>query len=136
MIEKKLSKGLNYVARFFLYLQAKALLTHGKDHLFFEHVMDPSWDYKPYMNKINPYFKKFGFHYSAMEGEYYRQVTGIESDLYIPQTFFYYYLCPFLNKAGYQQDKNMFRKLLDVKNSKMDLIMPCQVVYNMGGGIL
>lgn len=134
MCEKYLSKGLNTIARFFLYLQAKLLLTHGKDHVFFEHIMDPSWNYKPYRHKYNPYFLKYGFKYSIMEGEYYKQMTGIESDLYIPQTFFYYYLWPFLNKAGYQQDKNMFRKLLDIKNCKMDLIMPYQVCYNQGGG--
>lgn len=133
MCEKYLSKGLNKIARFFLYLQAKVLLSHGKDYKFFEHVMDPSWNYKPYMKKINPYFRKYGFHYSAVEGEYYKQMTGIESDLYIPQTFFFYYLWPFLNKIGYQQDKNMFRKLLDVRNSKMELIMPLQVCYNRGG---
>ena len=101
--------------------------------MFFEHIMDPSWNYKPYMKKINPYFKKYGFRYSMVESEYYRQMTGIESDLYIPQTFFFYYLCPFLNKAGYQQDKNSFRKLLDVRTSKIDLIMPLQVCYNQGG---
>lgn len=134
MCEKYLSKGLNTIARFFLYLQAKVLLTHGKDHVFFEHTMDPSWNYKPYRHKYNPYFLKYGFKYSIMEGEYYKQMTGIESDLYIPQTFFYYYLWPFLNKAGYQQDKNMFRKLFDIKNCKMDLIMPYQVCYNQGGG--
>lgn len=128
-----LSKQFNRIAKVFLFLQAKTLLNHGKDHAFFEHIMDPSWNYKPYKNMINPYFKKYGFHYSMIEGEYYRQMTGIESDLYIPQTFFFYYLWPFLNKAGYQQDKNMFRKVLDVKNSKMDLIMPFQVVYNQGG---
>jgi len=128
-----LSHLFNLIARFFLTLQAKVLLKHGKDHVFFEHIMDPSWNYKPYQNKMNPYFKKYGFDYSIMEGEYYGQMTGIKSDLYIPLTFFYYYLCPFLNQAGYHQDKNMFRKLLDVKNSKIDLIMPYQVVYNQGG---
>jgi len=76
---------------------------------------------------------KYGFKYAIMEGEYYKQMTGVESDLYIPQTFFFYYLCPFLNQAGYQQDKNLFRKLLDVRNSKMDIIMPFQVIYNQGG---
>ena len=116
-----------------LLISGKMILKKGKDDIFFNHIMDPSWDYKPYRNKINPYFKKYGFNYSTMEGEYYRQMTGVESDLYIPQTFFWYYLWPFLNQAGYQQDKNMFRKLLDIRNSKMDLIMPYQVIYNQGG---
>lgn len=131
---KSLSKLFNRIARLFLFLEAKTLLNHGKDHMFFKHIMDPSWNYRPYKHKYNPYFLKYGFKYSIMEGEYYKQMTGIESDLYIPQTFFFYYLCPFLNKAGYQQDKNMFRKLLDVRNCKMDLIMPLQVCYNQGGG--
>ena len=133
MFKCYLSVQINRIARCFLFFQARILLNHGKDHVFFEHIMDPSWNYKPYRKKINPYFKKYGFHYSAMEGEYYRQMTGIESDLYIPQTFFYYYLWPFLNQAGYHQDKNMFRKLLDIINSKMDLKMPLQIIFNMGG---
>jgi hypothetical protein len=133
MIKLFLSQLFNRIARFFLFLQAKILLNHGKDYKFFEHIMDPSWNYKPYRHKYNPYFLKYGFKYSIMEGEYYKQMTGVESDLYIPQTFFFYYLCPFLNQAGYQQDKNLFRKLLDVRNSKMDIIMPFQVIYNQGG---
>ena len=130
---KSLSKLFGRIAKFFLFLQAKTMLNHGKDHVFFEHIMDPSWNYKPYRHKYNPYFLKYGFKYSIMECEFYKQLTGVESDLYIPQTFFYYYLWPFLNKAGYSQDKNMFRRLLDLKNSKMDVIMPFQVVYNQGG---
>ena len=130
---KILSKLFSLTAKCFLFLQAKVLLHHGKDYKFFEHIMDPSWNYKPYRHKYNPYFLKYGFKYSIMEGEYYKQMTGVESDLYIPQTFFFYYLCPYLNKAAYQQDKNMFRKQLDVRNSKMDFIMPLQVVYNQGG---
>lgn len=133
MIKLFLSQLFNRIARFFLFLQAKILLNHGKDYKFFEHIMDPSWNYKPYRHKYNPYFLKYGFKYSIMESEYYKQMTGVESDLYIPQTFFFYYLCPFLNQAGYQQDKNLFRKLLDVRNSKMDIIMPFQVIYNQGG---
>lgn len=133
MIKLFLSKGFNRIASFFLFLQAKVLLNHGKDYKFFEHIMDPSWNYKPYRHKYNPYFLKYGFKYSIMEGEYYKQLTGVESDLYIPQTFFFYYLWPFLNKAGYQQDKNMFRKLLDARNAKMEFIMPFQVCYNQGG---
>lgn len=128
-----LSKLFNRIARSFLCLQAKTLINHGKDHVFFEHIMDPSWNYKPYKHKYNPYFLKYGFKYSIMEGEYYKQMTGIESDLYIPQTFFYYYLHPFLNQAGYKQDKNLFRRLLDIRSSKIDFIMPMQVCYNQSG---
>lgn len=133
MIKLFLSQLFNRIARFFLFLQAKILLNHGKDYKFFEHIMDPSWNYKPYRHKYNPYFLKYGFKYSTMEGEYYKLMTGVESDLYIPQTFFFYYLWPFLNQTGYHQDKNMFRKLLDVRNSKMEFIMPLQVCYNQGG---
>lgn len=133
MIKLFLGGLFNRIAKCFLFLQAKALLNHGKEHVFFDHIMDPLWDYKPYRHKYNPYFLKYGFQYSIMEGEYYKQMTGIESHYYIPQTFFYYFLCPFLNRAGYKQDKNMFRKLLDARNSKVDFLMPYQVIYNMGG---
>lgn len=132
MIDKYLSIYLNKVSKVFLLMQAKILLRHGREHVFFEHIMDPTWNYKSHRNKINPYFKKYGFHYSMMEGEYYKEMTGVESDLYIPQSFFFYYLIPFLNRADYQQDKNMFRKLLGT-GDKMDYKMPRQIVYNMGG---
>ena len=92
MIKLFLSKLFNRIARFFLFLQAKFLLNHGKDRKFFDHIMDPSWNYKLYRHKYNPYFLKYGFKYSIMEGKYYKQMTGVESDLYIPQTFFFYYL--------------------------------------------
>ena len=43
--------------------------------MIFEHIMDPSWNYKPYKNKINPYFREYGFCYSVVEGEHYKQMT-------------------------------------------------------------
>lgn len=134
-IERLLNRFINKAVHFLLWLQAKMLIKHGKDFVFFNHIMDPSWNYKPYVHKINPYFKKYGFEYSTMEGEYYKELSGVESDLYIPQTFFYYYLYPFLNRAGYRQDKNMMRKLLGEKSSpkKVEFIMPRQIIYNMEG---
>lgn len=134
LLDKSLSIALNTLSKMFLFMEAKVLLRHGREHVFFEHIMDPSWDYKKFRHKINPYFKQYGFNYSIMEGEYYKQMTGIESDLYIPQSFFFYYLVPFLNKSNYHQDKNMFRKLLGSKcEKKVDYIMPRQIVYNMCG---
>ena len=132
MIEKAISIFLNKTAKLFLFLQSKVLLWHGKEHVFYEHIMDPSFEYRRYKHIINPYFKQYGFKYSVMEGEYYKAMTGIESDLYIPQTFLFYYLIPFLNKASYHQDKNMFRKILGNKG-RINYIMPLQIVYNMEG---
>ena len=134
MIKLFISKQFNRIARFFLSLQAKVLLKHGKDHVFFEHIMDPSWNYKPYRHRMNPYFAQYGFKYNMVEFEYYKLLTGVESNLYIPHTFFYYYLVPYLNcSARYHQDKNMFRRLLGYDNRKTDYIMPHQIVYNMSG---
>lgn len=76
MIKLFWGRLFNRIARSFLLLQAKTFLNHGKDHMFFEHIMDPSWDYKPYRHKYNPYFLRYGFKYSIMEGEYYKQMTG------------------------------------------------------------
>lgn len=134
MIKLFISKQFNRIARFFLSLQAKVLLKHGKDHVFFEHVMDPSWNYKSYKHRLNPYFAQYGFKYNMVEFEYYKLLTGVESNLYIPHTFFYYYLVPYLNcSARYHQDKNMFRRLLGYDNRKIDYIMPRQIVYNISG---
>ena len=130
MIEKAISIFLNKTAKLFLFLQSKVLLWHGKEHVFYEHIMDPSFEYRRYKHIINPYFKQYGFKYSVMEGEYYKAMTGIESDLYIPQTFFFYYLIPFLNKASYHQDKNMFRKILGNKG-RINYIMPLQCYISL-----
>lgn len=134
MCEKFLSKGFNFIARLFLYLQAKVLLIHGKEYLFFRDVMDPSWNYKPYKHRLNPYFAQYGFKFNMVESEYYKLLTGVESNLYIPHSFFYYYLIPYLNSSTrYHQDKNLLRRLICYDKRKIDYIMPHQIVYNISG---
>jgi len=67
MCIKLLCSLLGKVSRLLLFLQAKILLSKGKEHVFFEHIVDPSWNYKPDKKQINPYFAKYGFRYSMVE---------------------------------------------------------------------
>ena len=101
---------------------------------FREKMMDPKFDWKPYANRVNPYFERFGFKFSALEGEYYAACTGVKSDLYIPMTLYDDFLYPYLNpqtwRLGYC-DKNMFSRLLNISEAQqhVDIEIPEYIVY-------
>ena len=126
---------LHKIATKAVQIEAEMLLRAGLDSTFINHVMAPEFDYKPHLKRINPYFAQWGFKFSMLEAEYFSTVNGKKSDLYIPTTFFYQYLMPFLGISNKYADKNLFRKLLDVTSTKkkVDFRMPKQVVYNMAG---
>ena len=118
-----------------LLTEGKIILRRGRLEGFFDHVMAPDFDYKPYIRHINPYFAKWGFKFTMVEAEYNARLSGVKSDLYIPYTFFTHYLIPFLNGDGKYVDKNLFRKFLgnSIPRKKVPFTMAEQVVYNMQG---
>ncbi|MBO4822409.1 MAG: hypothetical protein J5548_13215 [Prevotella sp.] len=118
-----------------LFWEGKILLRQGRLEEFVNHVMDPEFDYKPYLKQVNPYYARHGFKFSMVEAEYNSRLSGVKSDLYISNTFFRHYLVPFLNGDGKNVDKNMFRKLLGNGNprKKVAFTMAEQVTYNMNG---
>lgn len=105
---------------------------------FLEKIMDPNFDTSKYKNIYNPYFSQWGFKLSVVEKEYYRQINGIESDLYIPSTLYYNYIQPFLNqnilRIGFV-DKNMFDPTInfDYVGETHGIKFPQTIVYNICG---
>lgn len=130
-----LGKSFNVFASLMLLIEAKIVMKRGKLQGFITHTMDPSFNYKPFTKKINPYYKQWGFKFSMVEAEYYKRMNGVESNLYIPYTFFTHYLIPFLNGDGKYLDKNSFRMVLGANNpnKKVNFKMPLQIVYNRRG---
>lgn len=109
----------------------------GYDY-FIRKKIDKSFDYKKYLKVENPFFAKYGFHYSQMEGEYFALCTGIHSDLYIPYSLWNEYIYPYLNRDTWRwayTDKNMFYRLLDMENLKkrVDISLPQCELYNCNG---
>lgn len=115
--------------------EGKIRLSEGYDAFFVDHIMDPEFEKSKYDKQINPYYAKFGFKFPMTESEYYKRLSGVESDVYLPQTLFWHYLIPYLNDSGYVPDKNQFRKLLDVYHGslKVPFTMAHQIVYNVDG---
>lgn len=101
---------------------------------FKKKIMDPDFDWKPYVKKINPYFEKYGFKYSMLDNEYYYQCNGIKSDLYIPLSFYKMFLYPYLNPERWRvsyTEKNMFSRFLNIKEAQkhIDIQMAECIVY-------
>ena len=101
---------------------------------FKQKIMDPEFDWKPYVKAINPYFEKHGFRYSMLDSEYYYQCNGIKSDLYLPLSFYTMFLYPYLNPERWRiayTDKNMFSRFLNIKEAQkhIDIQMPECIVY-------
>lgn len=118
-----------------VYKEAEILFRKGCNNIFYKNIMAPEFDYKPFLNKINPYFAQWGFKFNMVEAEYFSLMSGVKSDIYITSTLFYHYLMPFLGVSNKYVDKNLFRKFLNEKaqNKKLDFRMPQQVIYNMNG---
>lgn len=102
--------------------------------LFRKKIMDPSFDWKKYAKDMNPYYAKYGFKFSTVESKYYKECTGVESDLYLPIAFYNKCLYPFLNPDSWRMgycDKNMFPRLLNIKEAQehVDILIPEYVAY-------
>lgn len=109
----------------------------GYDY-FIRKKIDKSFDYKKYLKIENPFFAKYGFHYSQMEGEYFALCSGIRSDYYVPYSLWNEYIYPYLNRDTWRwpyTDKNMFYRLLDIDNlsKRIDISLPECEVYNCNG---
>ena len=113
-----------------VYKEAEILFRKGCNNIFYKNIMAPEFDYRPFLNKINPYFAQWGFKFNMVEAEYFSVMSGVKSDIYITSTLFYHYLMPFLGVSNKYVDKNLFRKFLNEKaqNKKLDFRMPQQVI--------
>ena len=110
---------------------------HGLKY-FLSKKMDKSFPYKKYLKEENPFFAKWGFHYSQVEGAYFAKCTGIQSDLYLTHSLWNRYIYPYLNRDSWRwpyTDKNMFYRILDMQNisKRLDISLPETVVCNCNG---
>lgn len=116
----------------------KQALYHISKQEFKSKLMDPTFPWKKYDKEINPYFKKWGFKFSSLESEYYRQCTGVESDLYIPLGLFNHMILPLLNNMEWRwgfADKNVTDRMLNVSDapSGLDIKLPETIVGCQNG---
>lgn len=101
--------------------------------MFLSNEMCKEFEWKKYVNKKNPYFKKWGFDVSQLDAEYYSRVSGIKADHYVTRSMAVHYIYPYLDRYDFvpaYMDKNSQKALLRLPDAKLDVSMPEEVVYN------
>ena len=106
---------------------------HFDTRMFLKNEMCPDFEWKKYVHKTNPYFKKWGFKVSQLDAEYYSYVSGIKADHYVTRSMAVHYIYPYLDRYDFvpaYMDKNMQKRLLGLPDSALGVLMPEEVVYN------
>lgn len=104
--------------------------------MFLENEMCPEFEWKKYVDKKNPYFKKWGFDVSQLDAEYYSRVSGIKADHYVTRSMAVHYIYPYLDRYDFvpaYMDKNAQKSLLHIPDANLDITMPEEVIYNSNG---
>lgn len=128
MLKDKIKRILPVLFDLLFPIEKRWLYRENKKQ-FIKKMMDPSFDWKKYAHKYNPYFLKWGYKFPMYEFEYYAQNTGVKSDLYLPIRLYQKYIFNYLDHDmwhwGYA-DKNMFSRLLDIKEAQkhVDVLLP------------
>ena len=118
---KNILRRVKSLLKFFLYRYQKYYLYRENKYQFLKKIMDPSFNWKKYRHKYNPYYLQYGFKFPMYEFEYYALCTGIKSDLYLPIRFYQQYVFPYLDHDAWHwgyADKNMFARFLDIKEAQ------------------
>lgn len=105
---------------------------------FVDLEMSPEFNPKPFLYKWNPYFLKWGIKVPSVVSEYYSQMSGIRSDLYLTRNIAFNYIYPYLTRYEFipaYADKNMETRLLDIHKVKKEIAihLPETVVNNVNG---
>lgn len=105
---------------------------------FYENYKDPLFDDKPYRNKLNPYFLKYGIKEPLVEAEYYSRSSGVKSDRYMSRGMAFKLVYSYLERVEFlpaYSDKNIQKKILslDKIGKSIDIAMPGNIIYNMNG---
>lgn len=106
---------------------------HFDTRMFLTNEMCKDFDWKKYVSKKNPYFKKWGFDVSQLDAEYYSCVSGIKADHYVTRSMAVHYIYPYLDRYDFvpaYMDKNMQKRILGLPDDKLGVLMPEEVVYN------
>lgn len=104
--------------------------------MFLKNEMDPKFPWKKYVNRRNPYFKKWGFQISQLDAEYYSRVSGIKADYYVTRSMAVHYIYPYLDRYDFvsaYMDKNIQKNLLNMPDQNMPVVMPEDVITNSNG---
>ncbi len=104
--------------------------------MFLKNEMDPKFPWKNYVNKKNPYFKKWGFNVSQLDAEYYSRVSGIKADHYVTRSMAVHFIYPYLDRYDFvpvYMDKNTQKALLGLPDKSIDVDMPENVIVNSNG---
>lgn len=86
--------------------------------------MSKSFPWQKYANKKNPYFAKWGFKVSAVDAEYYSQVSGVKADHYVNRTMAVHFIYPYLGDYGFvpaYMDKNMQKSFVGLNKYDEEL---------------
>ena len=101
--------------------------------MFLSNEMCPDFEWKKYVHKTNPYFKKWGFDVSQLDAEYYSRVSGIKADHYVTRSMAVHYIYPYLDRYDFvpaYMDKNIQKFLLGIPDDILGVLAPEDVVYN------
>lgn len=101
--------------------------------MFFSNEMCPKFEWKKYINKKNPYFRKWGFDVSQLDAEYYSRLSGVEAEHYVTRSMAVHYIYPYLDRYDFvpaYMDKNVQKSLLGLPDDKLGVITTEDVVYN------
>lgn len=101
--------------------------------MFLSNEMCPNFEWKEYINKKNPYFKKWGFDISQLDAEYYGRMSGVKADHYVTRSMAVHYIYPYLDRYDFvpaYMDKNIQKTLLGLPDDQIGVITTEDVVYN------
>lgn len=106
--------------------------------LFFNKEMSKSFPWKKYVNKKSSYFQKWGFDVSMLDAEYYGQISGVKSDLYVTRSMAMHYIYPYLDRYDFlpaYMDKNFQKRSLDIASAKqfIDIEATEDIITNSNG---
>lgn len=98
--------------------------------------VSPKFPWKKYVNKINPYFKKWGFKVSDLDAQYYSAVSGIKVDYYVTRSMAVHYIYPYLDRYDFvpaYMDKNVQKALLRLPDDGLNITAAEDVLINSNG---
>lgn len=104
--------------------------------MFLSNEMDKNFEWKKYVKKKNPYFKKWGFRVSHLDAAYYSRVSGIVADHYVTRSMAVHYIYPYLDRYDFvpaYMDKNIQDRLLGLPDVRLGILTTEHVVYNSNG---
>lgn len=106
---------------------------HFDTRMFLANEMSKDFEWRKYVKKQNPYFKKWGFKVSQLDAEYYSRVSGIKADYYVTRSMAVHYIYPYLDRYDFvpaYMDKNMQKRILGLPDTRINVLMPEVVIGN------